>query len=303
MKRQGFFIGWFMLLALATCHGTVKTQGIASLQRGVSPELLYIDSLMWYHPDSAFWHIGHYFKPNGDNVSTISKRTEYNRHYAYLLLAELLFKNHYPQTCRENLLKTVDYFDSLTLNNDTRTGHCHCGLDPQSPNLCDNLSFLTARSHYINGVGYYEQDNVIDAYTEYIRALEIMETEFPHCRDAFNASLQPNHTPRFMMLIYCRLGSLFSDQYMQEPAIYCFQKALAFNRLESIFPDDYSRSLYSIGLQYGKQQQYDSALYYYDEALRLLPDTNDQLFRTLMSSKTNLGYGAGMAVESAVSEL
>ena len=305
MKRLGWLIGLYMLLVLASCHGPLETQSIASLQQNISPELVFIDSLMWYRPDSAFWHIGHYFKPNGDNVSTISTRTEYDRHYAYLLLAELLFKNDYPQTNRRALLQAVRYFDSLTftLNDTPSPKHLIAGTDPLSLTRNDNIVFLAARAHYMNGVGYYEHDSIIEACTEYIRALEIMEKHFPIVETRHGTSLQNNHIPRFMMLIYYRLGGLFSNQFMQEPAIYCFKKALVFNRLEPIFPDDYSNSLYYIGAQYDKLQQWDSAQYYYDEALRLLPDTSNWLFKVLMSSKANLNYASSEDVEPAVSDL
>ena len=295
-----------MLLTLASCHGPLETQSIASLQQNISHELVFIDSLMWYRPDSAFWHIGHYFKPNGDNVSTISTRTEYDRHYAYLLLAELLFKNDYPQTNRRALLQAVRYFDSLTftLNDTPSPKHLIAGTDPLSLTRNDNIVFLAARAHYMNGVGYYEHDSIIEACTEYIRALEIMENHFPIVETRRATSLHATpHIPRFMMLIHCRLGGLFSNQFMQEPAIYCFKKALVFNRLEPIFPDDYSNSLYYIGAQYDKLQQWDSAQYYYDEALRLLPDTSNWLFKVLMSSKANLNYASSEDVEPAVSDL
>ncbi len=306
MKRLGWLIGLYMLLVLASCHGPLETQSIASLQQNISPELVFIDSLMWYRPDSAFWHIGHYFKPNGDNVSTISTRTEYDRHYAYLLLAELLFKNDYPQTNRRALLQAVRYFDSLTftLNDTPSPKHLIAGTDPLSLTRNDNIVFLAARAHYMNGVGYYEHDSIIEACTEYIRALEIMENHFPIVETRRATSLHATpHIPRFMMLIHCRLGGLFSNQFMQEPAIYCFKKALVFNRLEPIFPDDYSNSLYYIGAQYDKLQQWDSAQYYYDEALRLLPDTSNWLFKVLMSSKANLNYASSEDVEPAVSDL
>ena len=305
MERLGWLIGLYMLLTLASCHRPLETQSIASLQQNTSPELVFIDSLMWYHPDSAFWHIVHYFKPNGDNVSTISTRTEYDQHYAYLLLAELLFKNDYPQTNRPPLLQAVRYFDSLTftLNDTPSPKRIIADTDPLSLTRNDNVVFLAARAHYMNGVGFQEQDSVIEAYSEYIRALEIMENDFPIVGTRNGASLPTIHIPRFMMLIYCRLGGLFSDQFMQEPAIYCFKKALAFNRLEPIFPNDYSNSLYYIGLQYDKLQQWDSAQYYYDEALRLLPDTSNWLFKVLTSSKANLNYASSENVEPAVSDL
>ena len=289
MKQRGLLIGWFVLLALVACHDPVETRRATSPQDALSPELVVIDSLMWQCPNSALMHLGHYFKPNGDNVSTIATRTEYNRRYAYLLLAELLFKNDYPQTCRENLLRSVDYFDSLMVADDADTR----GV---------SLPFLDARAHYINGVGYYEQDSVIAAYTEYIHALQIMENHFPAVQTS-RATPLPTHHARFMMLIYCRLGDLFSNQYMQEPAIYCFKKVLEFNRLNHLLQNDYSNSLYWVGLQYDKLQQWDSAQYYYDEALRQLPDTINLIFSILMANKANLNYRSGKGVEPAMSDL
>ena len=326
MKLNRILIGWFVLLALASCHDPVETRRATSLQPEVSPELLYIDSLMWYHPDSALMHLIYYFKPDSATI-TLSTRTECNQRYAHLLLSELLFKNGYPQTNRENLLWSVDYFDSLTMvkmhGTDTRgvslqtESDCRNASNASAQNISPNNVFLSARAHYMNGVGYQEHDSIIEAYNEYIRALEIMETHFPIV-ETLRATSQNTtskktlhatslhiipHLPRFMMLIHCRLGGLFSDQFMQEPAIYCFKKALAFNRLEPIFPDDYSNSLYFIGLQYDKLQQWDSAQYYYDEALRLLPDTSNWLFKVLISSKANLNYVSSEEVEPAVSDL
>lgn len=105
------------------------------------------------------------------------------------------------------------------------------------------------------------------------------------------------------MLIYCRLGGLFSNHYMQEPALICFKKALAFNRLEPFTLSTYSDMLYWIGFQYDKLQQWDSATYYYDKALQQLPDTNDWHFRVLMSNKANLNYRLGNYIEPAVSDM
>ena len=291
MKRLGWLIGLYMLLPLVSCHGPVETRHGTSLPPDVSPELVYIDSLMWYHPDSALKHLIYYFKPDSATL-TISTRSEYNRRYAHLLLSELLFKNNYPQTNRESLLRSMGYFDSIAQVPEPVEGPSN-----------ESNAFLSARTHYMNGVGFQERDSVIEACTEYIRALEIMENHFPIVETHHGTSLQNIHIPRFMMLIYCRLGGLLSNQFMQEPAIYCFKKALVFNRLEPIFPDDYSNSLYYIGLQYDKLQQWDSAQYYYDEALRLLPDTSNWLFKVLMSSKANLSYTSSENVEPAVSDL
>ena len=297
MKLNRILIGWFVLLALASCHDPVETRRATSLQPEVSPELLYIDSLMWYHPDSALMHLIYYFKPDSATI-TLSTRTECNQRYAHLLLSELLFKNGYPQTNRENLLWSVDYFDSLTMvkmhGTDTRgvslqtESDCRNASNASAQNISPNNVFLSARAHYMNGVGYQEHDSIIEAYNEYIRALEIMETHFPIV-ETLRATSQNTTSKKTL--------------HATSLHIYCFKKALAFNRLEPIFPDDYSNSLYFIGLQYDKLQQWDNAQYYYDEALRLLPDTSDWLFKVLISSKANLNYVSSEEVEPAMSDL
>ena len=115
MKRL-FVIGLFLLLALAACNpkqdDSVETQNFASLQPAVSEELQSVDSLLWQQPDSALALLLPWFDTCctdvARNVSTI-----YNHHYAHLLLAELLYKNDYAQTNREELRQAVTFFDSL----------------------------------------------------------------------------------------------------------------------------------------------------------------------------------------------
>lgn len=149
-----------LLLALfSACHRPLKVVEPAEMP---SPELLTVDSLMWHQPDTALACLVSCF----DACTT----TEYNRHYANLLLSELLYKNDYSQTNRRELQQAVAYFDSLV------------GETPPSPpfkgvparagdsktNLKHNLAFLAARAHYINGVGYYENDSAVQACTEHI---------------------------------------------------------------------------------------------------------------------------------------
>ncbi len=112
-----------------------------------SPSLSAIDSLMWRQPDSAL-KVMISFTESGKADSL----DEFDGHYCQLLISELLYKNHYEQTNRKDLLNAVAYFDSI------------------------DDGFLSARAHYINGVGCVEKDSVVEACTEYLKALEIMET-------------------------------------------------------------------------------------------------------------------------------
>ena len=181
---------------------------------GPSKELSAIDSLMWRQPDSALACLLPYFDTCcRDGVHTVS--TDYNCHYAHLLLAELLYKNDYAQTNRAKLRQTVGYFDSLCCCRDAAR---HVSTNPP-------LAFLDARAHYINGVGYYEHDSVVEACKEYLKALEVMENHFVE-----NEFVGTN--AKFMTYTYNRLGDLFEEQLLSEPAITCYKQALFYCRRE-----------------------------------------------------------------------
>ena len=204
---------------------------------------------------------------------------EFEGHYCQVLVAELLFKNDYGQSNREEVLKAVGYFDSI------------------------DDGFLAARAHYINGVGYYERDSVVAACGEYLKALEMVETHFPGIETRHGTSLQPNHLPRFMALTYGRLGDLFSGQFMQEPAIICYKKALVFNRIEPTSPNGTAKTLSLLGKQYYKLSQLDSAKYCINESLKQLHDTNNMIYRDLISVSALVYFDENRGGEKPVNDL
>ncbi|MBO6024206.1 MAG: hypothetical protein J6P83_05065, partial [Bacteroidales bacterium] len=110
--RFSWGIAWFLLLAACTRpdDNLVETRHGTSLPSVISPELFVIDSLMWQQPDSALMRLLPYFDTCRDVSRNVSTSAEYNRHYAHLLLAELLYKNDYALTNRAELLRAVDYF-------------------------------------------------------------------------------------------------------------------------------------------------------------------------------------------------
>ena len=228
----------------------------------LSPELLHIDSLMWLQPDSATRELSRFWA----NYN-IDSTDAFNKHYFNLLVSEALFKGGYPQSNRKRLLKAVDYFDTTDY-------------------------WLSARAHYMNGVGFKAEDSVVEALYEYLHVLDIMDTHIP----------TPPH-PRFMMLIHCRLGDLFSDQYMQEPAIICYENALRYNDCGETNPLTRSYLLQDIGFQYDKLQKFDTARYYYNEALRFLPDTTDVLYPKVLFYLAMLDCTSGSDFEHGIVEL
>ena len=302
-----FLVGLAMLVACSK-HAETPRSALRPFDGSQGPqaqgpqtqELSQIDTLMWHQPDSALAVMLEFAGSEAADSLDV-----FEGHYCQVLVAELLYKNFYKQSNRKELLKAVAYFDSLNFTpNDTPTPKSLiAGADPLSPTRNDNIVFLAARAHYMNGVGFYERDSVVAACGEYLKALEVVETHFPNLETQDVASLQVEHLPRFMGLTYGRLAELFSGQFMQEPAIVCCKRALEFQEIEPGSPLNQSGLLYLLGKQYDKLNQYDSAAYYYDEALRLLPDTNNLVYRDLVSQYAILKYETENDAESFIQDL
>ncbi len=292
MKRW-FYIGIVLLVAvLVGCNtpppvGHPLSEG-EGLPHEVCQELAEIDSLMWKEADSALKVMMEFAaKVEADGMDA------FEGHYCQVMVAELLFKNDYGQSNRKEVVKAVRYFDSIVGMDgaDTRGKS-----DARGASVQRRDAFLAARAHYINGAGYYERDSLIEACEEYLNALRMMEGHF-----AENELV--GKKARFMGLTYSRLAELFSGQFMQEPTIVCCKRALAFNRIEPTSSSGASKLLKRLGKQYDKLNQNDSALYYYDEALRLLPDTNNLAYRDLVSQIALLHFKMGEDAESSIGDL
>ncbi len=297
MKKRWNVIGVLLVLLFFSYCGKRETKQI-DVQ--TSDVLAGVDSLMWQRPDSALACLLPYFDTccrdvsrnvseteNGGISEDVSGNvsTDFNRHYAHLLLAELLYKNDYAQTNRAELRQAVGYFDSLSLilNDHSHASWRHCGLDPQSPKWDDNIVFLTARAHYINGVGYYEHDSVVEACEEYLKALEVME-------DRFEEKELVGKKAQFLAYTFNRLGDLFSELFMIEPTIECYEKSLALNLIKTTSLYGIANANYHLGIQYDVLGQKEKAFQYYEQAKQSLPDTNNCLFRDIAASMTLLDY-------------
>lgn len=227
----------------------------------MASRLSAIDSLMWKQPDSALVALMAFAaSPEADSLD------EPDGHLFQLLVSELLFKNDYGQSNRRELMDAVNYFD-----------------DHGNP-------FLSARAHYMNGVGYFEADSVVPACEEYLTALEIME-------DSFKEKELKGHKAQFMSLIYNRLGELFSNQYMMRPSIDCLEKALFFCKIEPTSPKGVANIIFQTGKQYDMLREHEKANAYYDLALRLVPDNESSLRRTIIRGKALCDYNLGKGID------
>lgn len=258
MKRFATMI--LVLMALASCiRHHPDTEGLTA-----DPALAAVDSLLWTQPDSAFTQLLAFAdSPAMDSLN------DFNGHYFHLLLSELLYKNDYIQTNRDDLLLAVDYYDSFVA-----VGGTHVDKD---------IVFLDARAHYINGVGYYELDSVVPACREHLRAVELME-------ERFSEKELTGKKAQFMALAYTRLTVLFSDLYLHEQAIYYGKQALFhYNRHDSK-PWQNAWILEEIGAHYEIMGEYDHALSFYQQALEILDDTTRLIYRDIAAHLSYLTY-------------
>ena len=153
-------IGILLVLLLFPYCGGRESQPSEGKDNNAHAALAEIDSLMWRRADSAFVLLQEFVvSPEAKELDT------YDEHYCQVLISELLYKNYKQQSNRNDLLRAVDFFDSLTSGNTGASEH-------------ERNAFLDARAHYMNGVGFYEQGNIVQACSEYLKALEGMEGYF-----------------------------------------------------------------------------------------------------------------------------
>ena len=265
MKKHLPFNGiWIAVALMVACTPSAQIDEPAE---GPSEELSAIDTLMWHQPDSALAQLQRFVvSPEADSLD------EFEGHYCQVLIAELLFKNDYGQSNREEVVKAVHYFDSIVDGADGRNADARGKADACGASVQRRDAFLAARAHYINGAGYYERDSLIEACEEYLYALRMMEGHFEE-------KALVGHKARFMALTYNRLVELFSAQYMQESAIYCGKQSLAYDKKAQSSSEKIANTYFFIAKQYGKLEEADSAAYYYKMALETHPDRKTLVYR------------------------
>ena len=201
----------------------------------------------------------------------------FNDNYHKLLLSEALYKTDNPQLNRfrnetfqeTSLQDAMHYFDSLAA---------------QYP-ADDDLAILAARSHYMNGVGFYESDSIVEACKEYLHTLEIMENHF-------DVEKLRGYRAKFMGLTYTRLGEIFFNYGMARPALDSYKNALIhFLKLPNY---SVANTYRFIGYSYFLDQHTDSALYYYRKAIDLAKKQNKiTVYSSSLAEAAPLYYETG----------
>ena len=269
-----FLFGLAMLMACSK-HAETPRSALRQAQGPQTHELSQIDTLMWHHPDSALAVMLEFAGSEAADSLDV-----FEGHYCQVLIAELLYKNDSLQANRMELLQAMNYFDSL------------CGNTDIAHNV-STIAFLDARSHYMYGVGYYENDSAVEACKEYMKALEVMENNFEEKELV-------GYKAKFMALTYTRLTSLFSKHYLHDQTIY-------FANLSLPYYDSKSWSLVwimnEIGSHYDMKDQIDSADYYYLKALETLNDTNSLIYRDISTHRIYLNYKTEKSTEEAIAQM
>lgn len=274
---------WMVILMVAALVAACNSTVVVPEDRPCR-ELEEIDSLMWKQPDSAFARLREFAASSKADSLDV-----FNGHCCQLLISELLYKNYYEQSNREELLKAVNYFDSLLMDN--RQGAGKLRAEEQERNV-----FLDARVHYINGVGFYERGNEVLACEEYLKALGLME-------DFFDENDLVGNRAVFMFYTYNRLLSLFSSQFMMDPAIACGENALGYCRKEPSLTKEISNTYFYIGKQYDKKGERDVARNYYEQAIEGLSDINNLVYRDVVSTKALCDFQDGLSAEDPLTTI
>ena len=270
MKRLVLISSLLVALAAAACtHPEFAMPQLRPEPVEGQHKLAAIDTLIQSQPDSALSAILPIFE--SDTIAT------YDRHYADLLLSEALFKCDYEQTTRPALLEAMAYFDSLA------------AAQPKS----EDFFLLSARAHYMNGVGLVEADSVVEACAEYLHTLQMMEIRF--CDDELIAT-----KGKLSALLCTRLTELYSDQYLPEQAIFFGKRSLIYYDKYGETPQHIAWATNEIATQFDMLRQWETAQFYYEKTLSILTDTNHHIYRDAKTHLAFLSYETTNEAENSV---
>lgn len=232
-----------------------------------APHVVAIDSLLQQQPDSALAYLEWF-----DSIDYKSIETPYN-HYLNLMLSEAAFKVRKEVVLADEIGAAVVCFDSMA------------EAYPQA----DNLAFLSARAHYMNavcinnGIIFTDDSLTMMACQEYYKALEIMEQHFDVAQIA-------GHKASFMALVFARLANIYSDKFLINPTTFFYKEVLNCKEKANASPSSLSNTLFFLGYEYEKAEEYEYALHYYNQSLDHIADTTGVLYRNVVNRKALSSY-------------
>ena len=267
-------VSLFLVCFGFSCSRTLESE--ISWQENSYPRLIVVDSLLQSDPDSALKYLEQYYESCSPVLSPCFE-------YMSLMLSEACFKVRREVAYCDEVKVTLTYFDSVS------------SVYPHDK----DLAFLSARTHYMNaicinnGIIFTDDSLTMLACNEYYKALEIMEQHF-------DKEQIVGHKASFMALIFARLANIYSDKFLIEPTIYFYNNVLNYKRKAYNPPSSLANTLFFLGYEYEKSEQYDSALYYYDQSLACIKDTTGILYRNIINRKALSSYHVGYDASASV---
>ena len=258
----------------ASCSRTMESE--ISWQENSYPRLVVVDSLLQSDPDSALKHLEQFYESFSPVLSPSFE-------YMSLMLSEACFKVRREVAYCDEVKVALTYFDSVS------------SVYPHDK----DMAFLSARTHYMNavcinnGIIFTDDSLTMLACNEYYKALEIMEQQFDEEQIV-------GHKAGFMALIFARLANIYSDKFLIEPTIYFYNNVLNYKRKAYNPPSSLANTLFFLGYEYEKSEQYDSALHYYDQSLACIKDTTGILYRNIINRKALSSYHVGYDASASV---
>lgn len=251
----GLLLGW---LLVASC----TKQETNYLWSEDTPNVVAIDSLLQQQPDSALAYL------EGLSSFDYCRVGKPYEQYLHLMFSEAAFKVRKEVVLNEDVDAATACFDSMA----------------EAHPKADNIAFLQARAHYMNaicinnGIIFTDDSLTMLACQEYYKALEIMELHFGEEQIV-------GHKASFIALIYARLANIYSDKFLIEPTIYLYKNVLKYKKKANNPPSNLANTLFFLGYEFEKSEQFDSALYYYDQSLACIKDTTGVLYRNVINRK------------------
>ena len=267
-------VSLFLVCFGFSCSRTLESE--ISRQENSYPCLVVVDSLLQSDPDSALKYLEQFYESCSPVLSPSFE-------YMSLMLSEACFKVRREVAYCDEVKVTLTYFDSVS------------SVYPHDK----DLAFLSARTHYMNaicinnGIIFTDDSLTMLACNEYYKALEIMEQHF-------DKEQIVGHKASFMALIFARLANIYSDKFLIEPTIYFYNNVLNYKRKAYNPPSSLANTLFFLGYEYEKSEQYDSALYYYDQSLACIKDTTGILYRNIINRKALSSYHVGYDASASV---
>ena len=267
-------VSLFLVCFGFSCSRTLESE--ISRQENSYPCLVEVDSLLQSDPDSALKYLEQFYESCSPVLSPSFE-------YMSLMLSEACFKVRREVAYCDEVKVALTYFDSVS------------SVYPHDK----DMAFLSARTHYMNavcinnGIIFTDDSLTMLACNEYYKALEIMEQQFDEEQIV-------GHKASFMALIFARLANIYSDKFLIEPTIYFYNNVLNYKRKAYNPPSSLANTLFFLGYEYEKSEQYDSALHYYDQSLACIKDTTGILYRNIINRKALSSYHVGYDASASV---